>query len=199
MVEGSFGVKKTPFGRSPALKDLFPSQARNQAKARRQFLADHHGADLLTGDVGSGKSIAPRAFTATLNPNLYKRFYLHWIPGSTLDLLRQLALELNLEPAHYGGDLVRQTSTWDASRYLTLSLEGQLLLRRTLSLQMHEPLRQRIAVQDDLEGLSGEEPDAYLAYQLNAAGLTRSMFDDPHGKPSTRPPKPSFARPTNCL
>jgi type II secretory pathway predicted ATPase ExeA len=32
----------------------------------------------------------------------------------------------------------------DSSRYLTLLLVGQSLLRRTLSLQMHEALRQRI-------------------------------------------------------
>ena len=34
----------------------------------------------------------------------------------------------------------------DSSRYLTLLLVGQSLLRRTLSLQMHEALRQRIGV-----------------------------------------------------
>ncbi len=55
---------------------------------------------------------------------------------------------------------------------------GQPLLRRTLSLQMHEPLRQRIAVQYHLEGLSREELDAYLAHQLKAAGLTQPLFDD---------------------
>ena len=101
------------------------------------------------------------------------------------DLLRQIALELDLEPAHHRGDLVRQISSaivrlnqsrkqhpilicdeaqllchaaleqfplllnfdMDSSRYLTLLLVGQPLLRRTLSLQMHEALRQRIAVQ----------------------------------------------------
>ena len=110
MVETFFGFKKTPFGDSPDLKQLFPSLAWNQAKARLQFLADHHGAGLLTGEVGSGKSTAARTFTTALNPNLYKILYLHWTPGSTLDLLRQLALELDLEPAHYRGDLVRQIS-----------------------------------------------------------------------------------------
>ena len=35
----------------------------------------------------------------------------------------------------------------DSSRYLTLLLIGQPLLRRTLSLQMHEAQRQRIGVQ----------------------------------------------------
>ena len=109
MVETFFGFKKTPFGDSPDPKQLFCSQAWNQAKARLQFLADHHGTGLLTGEVGAGKSTAARSFTAGLNPNLYKVLYLHWTSGSTLDLLRQLALLLDLQPAHYRGDLVRQT------------------------------------------------------------------------------------------
>jgi type II secretory pathway predicted ATPase ExeA len=43
---------------------------------------------------------------------------------------------------------------------------------------MHEPLRQRIAVQYHLEGLSREELDAYLAHQLKAAGVPQPLFDD---------------------
>ncbi len=69
MVEAFFGFKKTPFGDSPDAKQLFPSQAWTQAKARLQFLADHRGAGLLTGEVGSGKSTAARTFTTALNPN----------------------------------------------------------------------------------------------------------------------------------
>jgi type II secretory pathway predicted ATPase ExeA len=144
------------------------------------------------------------------------RHHLHWTSGSTLDLLRQLALLLDLQPAHYRGDLVRQISQtivhlnqnkkqhpilicdeaqllghpvleqlplllnfdMDSSRYLTLLLVGQPLLRRTLSLQLHEPLRQRVAVQYHLEGLSRDELDAYLAQQLKAAGVTQPLFDD---------------------
>lgn len=216
MLETYFGFKKTPFSDSPDAKQLFCSQAWNQAKARLQFLADHHGVGLLTGEVGSGKSTAARTFTAGLNPNLFKVLYLHWSSGSALDLLRQLALQLDLEPAHYRGDLVRQISDaivrlnqskkqhpilicdeaqllghpaleqlplllnfdMDSSHYLTLLLVGQPLLRRTLSLQMHEPLRQRIAVHYHLEGLSREELDAYLAHQLKAAGITQPLLDE---------------------
>src|SRR5271168_4103338 len=216
MVETFFGFKKPPFGDSPDAKQLFASQSWTQVKARLQFLVDHHGVGLLTGEVGAGKSTAARSFTAALNPNLYKVLYLHWTPGSTLDLLRQLALELELEPAHYRGDLVRQISQailrlnqskkqhpilicdeaqllchpaleqlplllnfdMDSSRYLTLLLVGQPLLRRTLSLQMHEALRQRIGVQYHLEGLSREEFDAYLAHQLKASGVTQPLFDE---------------------
>jgi general secretion pathway protein A len=216
MVEAFFGFKKTPFNDSPDPKQLFPSQGWNQVKARLQFLVDHHGAGLLTGEVGSGKSTAARSFTAGLNRNVFKLMYLHWTPGSPLDLFRQLALELDLQPAHHRGDLVRQISQaivrlnqskkqhpilicdeaqllghpaleqlplllnfdMDSSRYLTLLLVGQPLLRRTLSLQMHEPLRQRIAVQCHLEGLTRDELDAYLAHQLKAAGVTHPLFDD---------------------
>jgi hypothetical protein len=36
--------------------------------------------------------------------------YVHFSSGSALDLLRQIVLELDLEPAHFRGDLVRQIS-----------------------------------------------------------------------------------------
>jgi type II secretory pathway predicted ATPase ExeA len=51
-----------------------------------------------------------------------------------------------------------------------------VLLRRTLSLQMHEALRQRIGVQYYLEGLTRDELDAYLAQQLKAAGVSQPLL-----------------------
>jgi type II secretory pathway predicted ATPase ExeA len=216
MWQSFFGFKKTPFGDSPDPKQLFASAAWQQVNSRLEFLAQHHGVGLLTGEVGAGKSTAARVFTATLNPNLYKTLYVHFSSGSALDLLRQIALTLDLEPAHFRGDLVRQISDavvrlnqskkqhpllicdeahllphaaleqlplllnfdMDSSRYLTLLLIGQPLLRRTLSLQMHEALRQRVATHYHLEGLTREELDAYLAQQLKAAGVSQSLFDD---------------------
>ena len=64
MVEAFFGFKKTPFSDCPDAKQLFATQAWNHVKARLQFLVDHHGAGLLTGEVGGGKSTAARTFTA---------------------------------------------------------------------------------------------------------------------------------------
>jgi len=66
----------------------------------------------------------------------------------------------------------------DSSHYLTLLLVGQPLLRRTLSLAIHEALRQRIAVHFHLEGITRQELDAYLAHQLKAAGLSQPLFED---------------------
>lgn len=216
MWESFFGFKKMPFSDSPDAKQLFASEAWNQVKARLEFLANHHGAGLLTGEVGAGKSTAARAFTATLNPNLYKILYVHFCAGSALDLLRQVALELNLEPLRGRGDLGRQIAEavvrlnqskkqhpilivdeahllphpaleqlplllnfeMDSAHYLTLLLIGQPLLRRLLSLQIHEALRQRIGVHYHLEGLTREELDGYLVQQLKAAGVSQPLFDD---------------------
>lgn len=216
MFEAFFGFKKTPFSLNPEPQQLFESAAWVQIKARLQFLVEHRGVGLLTGEVGSGKSTAARTHLSGLNPNLYKIVYLHWASGSPLDLLRQFALELDLQPAHRLGDLVVQVSEavvrlnktkkqhpllildegqflrhealeslplllnyeMDSCHYLTVLLVGQPLLRRTLALQIHEPLRQRIAVHYHLEGLSRDEMDAYVVHQLKAAGVKQPLFDD---------------------
>ena len=216
MWESYFGFKKTPFGDCPDAKQLFASAGWLQVKTRLEFLTAHPGAGLLTGEVGAGKSTAARVFAASLHPNLYKILYIHFTNGSALDLLRQVAVALDLAPAHFRGDLVRQIADaivrlnqckkqhpilicdeahllphaaleqlpllmnfdMDSSRYLSLLLIGQPLLRRTLSLQMHEALRQRIGVHYHLEGLTREELDAYLAQQFKAAGVTEPLFDD---------------------
>ena len=113
MWESFFGFKKTPFSDSPDAKQLFASQAWNQVKTRLEFLAQHHGVGLLTGEVGAGKSTAARVFTATLNTSLYKILYVHFSSGSALDLLRQIALELDLD----AGALPRRPGAPDRRRH----------------------------------------------------------------------------------
>ena len=214
MWESFFGFKKTPFSDRPDGKQVFSSSGWQQANSCLQFLAEHHGVVLLTGEVGAGKSTAARLFAAGLNANLYKVLYIHFSSGSALDLLRQIALALDLEPAHFRGDLVRQIADaivrlntskkqhpvlicdeahllphpaleqlpllmnfdMDSARYLSLLLIGQTLLRRTLTLQLHEALRQRVALHYHLEGFTREELDEYLTQQLKASGVTALLF-----------------------
>src|SRR5437764_14932542 len=90
MWESFFGFKKTPFSDSPDAKQLFASQTWNQVKTRLEFLAQHHGAGLATGEVGEGKSTAARVVTAPLNTNLYKILYAHFYSCTALDLPRQI-------------------------------------------------------------------------------------------------------------
>src|SRR2546422_15804 len=110
MFESFLGFKKTPFCDNPDGKQLFSSEGWRQVQTRLEFLTQHPGAGLLTGEVGAGKSTAARVFAAALNPNLHKILYVHFSNGSALDLLRQIALSLDLAPAHFRGDLVRQIS-----------------------------------------------------------------------------------------
>jgi general secretion pathway protein A len=216
MVEAFFGFKKTPFSDSPDIKQLFASQAWNQVKARLQFLVDHHGTGLLTGEwapvnrpppapslpasiptfirscictgprdrlwICSAKSpwnwIWSRRTTAAIwcarspKPSCISTRAKNSIPFSSATKLNCCATLLSEQlPLLLNFDM-------DSSHYLTLLLVGEPLLRRTLSLQMHEPLRQRIAVQYHLDGLSREELDAYLVHQLKAAGVTQPLLDE---------------------
>ena len=197
MWESFCGFKKPPFPDNPDGKQLFASAAWQQVRTRLEFLARHPGVGLLTGEVGAGKSTAARIFTASLNPNLHKVLYVHFSSGTALDLVRQIAdavVRLNQSKKQHPILICDEAHLlphpaleqlplllnfdMDSSRYLTLLLVGQPLLRRTLSLQMHEALRQRIGTHYHLEGLAREELDAYLALQLKAAGVTQPLFDD---------------------
>lgn len=216
MWESFFGFKRTPFTDNPDDKQIFASDAWQRTGKRLDFLAQHRGVGLLTGEVGAGKSTAARMFAASLHPNAFKVLYIHFTTGSALDLLRQVALTLDLQPAHRQGDLVRQIAAtiaqlnhnkkqhpvllcdeahlmphpaleqlplllnfdMDSACYLSLLLIGQPLLERTLTLQIHEALRQRVSVRCRLEGLSREELDAYVAKQLKSSGVSQPLFDD---------------------
>jgi len=204
MWESFFGFKRTPFSDSPEAKQLFASEAWNQVKTRLEFLGNHHGVGLLTGEVGAGKSTAARAFTATLNPNLYKILYVHFCAGSALDLLRQVALELNLEPARGRGDLGRQIAETvvrlnqskkqhpilivdeahllphAALEQLPLLLNFDMDSARYLTLLLiGQPLLRRLLALQMHEALrQREELDTYLVHQLKTAGVTQPLFDD---------------------
>ena len=56
MWETYFGFKKTPFGDSPDGKQLFVSAAWQQVNTRLEFLQQHPGCGLITGDDSHQRS-----------------------------------------------------------------------------------------------------------------------------------------------
>jgi hypothetical protein len=98
MWKSFFGFKRTPFTDNPDDKQLFASAGWQQVRKRLDFLAQNRGVGLLTGEVGGGKSTATRLFAASLHPNAFKVLYIHFTTGSAFDLLRQVALILDLQP-----------------------------------------------------------------------------------------------------
>ena len=94
MFQEYYGFSSLPFSRAMASKDLFVTAAQQELGARLTYLVRERGVGLLTGEIGSGKSTAVRAFAATLDFNRYLVIYLAnpllGISGLYRDLLHVL-------------------------------------------------------------------------------------------------------------
>lgn len=66
----------------------------------------------------------------------------------------------------------------DSKNYATLILSGQPVLNHTLSMQVHEPLRQRIVINYNFSGISKAEVDLYISSRLKLAGVSTPIFND---------------------
>ena len=62
-----YGFSRSPFGRDLAPQTLFPSRVHQEAVARISWLIGEGALGLLTGEVGSGKTVAARAAVALLD------------------------------------------------------------------------------------------------------------------------------------
>jgi len=71
-----FGCLRLPFDKSVPVRDLFPSAAHQEVQARLAFALTQRYPAMITGDVGSGKSTAVRAFIHSLDTNLHLVAYL---------------------------------------------------------------------------------------------------------------------------
>ena len=66
----------------------------------------------------------------------------------------------------------------DSRDRAVIILAGLPKLNATLSLSMHEPLRQRIVMNYNLDGISKEEGRSYISEKLKGAGCNQTVFDD---------------------
>ena len=94
-----YGFTAMPFSKSIASESLFPSRGHREIQARLTFALQSRLPALVTGDVGTGKSTALRAFAHALDHNLYTVVYLSNPHLSPTTLYRQMLLALQAEPA----------------------------------------------------------------------------------------------------
>jgi general secretion pathway protein A len=94
-----YGFTHSPFTKSIAAKDLYPSRGHCEIQGRLAFALQDRLAALLTGDVGTGKSTAVRAFAQALDRNLYAVVYLSNPHLGVTALYREILLALQVEPA----------------------------------------------------------------------------------------------------
>jgi general secretion pathway protein A len=94
-----YAFHHTPFSKSIPVKDLYPSRGHCEAQGRLAFALHNRLPTLFTGDVGTGKSTAVRAFAQTLDRNLYAVIYLSNPHLGVTTLYREILLALQVEPA----------------------------------------------------------------------------------------------------
>lgn len=130
--EEYFGLAAKPFGKTPDPSFLYESNQHREALARLEYAVDEKELALLTGDIGSGKTMLSRALldrvgesrpvVLIINPRL-----------TPTQLLRAVARGLGIEPARFRNDLLDQIHTrlfelYEAGREPVLMIdEAQLI------------------------------------------------------------------------
>ena len=71
-----WGFTRMPFGRDLPADNLFRANAHKEAVARLRYLISARGLGVLTGEVGSGKTVAVRAATHGLDTSRHSVIYL---------------------------------------------------------------------------------------------------------------------------
>lgn len=90
----------TPFSRAIPSNALFPSRGHQEIQGRLAFALSERLPALITGDVGTGKSTALRAFVHSLDQTLHPLVYLANPHLNVATLYSQILLALQFEPAH---------------------------------------------------------------------------------------------------
>lgn len=65
----------------------------------------------------------------------------------------------------------------DSRNYAVLVLSGQPTLNQTLTMQIHEALRQRIVINYNMQGLTPQEVTDYVRDRMKQCGVTQEIFD----------------------
>lgn len=103
-----FGLTVKPFDKTPNPEFFFKSPIHEEALARLLYGAEERELTLLTGEVGTGKTLLSRALIDSLDETYLPLLIIN--PRlSPSQFLRTVARRLNVEsPAYYRADLVEQ-------------------------------------------------------------------------------------------
>jgi len=66
----------------------------------------------------------------------------------------------------------------DSRNYAMLILTGQPILNHTLSMQIHEALKQRIVIHYNYQGLTGDEVNEYIHSRMKLCGVSQPVFEE---------------------
>ena len=110
-VRAYFGFTKMPFGKALAPSALYKSQGHQEAVARIAFLVGEAAIGVVTGEVGSGKTVAARAAQAELEPSRHSIVYLPNPAVGARGLYTELVSRLGAEPRFHKAALIAQATS----------------------------------------------------------------------------------------
>ena len=198
-----YGLEFNPFLKN-SKEVLVETQEYKEVLFRLNYLLTTKGFGLLTGSAGRGKTTAVRNWASGLNTSLYKVVYRNLAAELGAqpafrktdnfkiiqDEINRLVLEKRQTPviiideANYIGNAVLNdlkmlfNFEMDSKDRAVVLLSGLPQLNSTLRLSIHEPFRQRIVMNYNLEGMTKAEGHSYVAAKLNGAGCTQTVFED---------------------
>jgi type II secretory pathway predicted ATPase ExeA len=106
MFQEFYGFASLPFSRGLATSKLFVASGQAELKARLAYLVRERGIGLITGEIGSGKSTAVRAFVESLDPTRYTVLYsAHPLIGIS-GFYREVLLQLSEPVPHFRPQMV---------------------------------------------------------------------------------------------
>ena len=100
-----------PFGKSLPPSALYRSQGHQEAVARIAFLVGEAAIGVVTGEVGSGKTVAARAAVAELEPSRHSVVYLPNPAVGARGLYAELVSRLGAEPRFHKAALIAQATS----------------------------------------------------------------------------------------
>ena len=110
-VRSYFGFTKLPFGKSLPPAALYKTAGHQEAVARVSFLVSERAIGVLTGEVGSGKTVAARAAVAELEPSRHTVVYLPNPAVGARGLYAEVVARLGGEPRFHKAFLIAQVAS----------------------------------------------------------------------------------------
>lgn len=104
-VRSVFGFTHQPFAKGLEADQLFRTDLFNQALDRLRYLCDRRGTGTVFGVPGTGKSTLLHSFLGSLGKTTHAICYVAFSSCSVIDLYRQIARGLQLEPRFRKADL----------------------------------------------------------------------------------------------
>lgn len=102
-----FGFSHMPFSKNINPNNVFETRSFKEAKTRLQFGIGEEDVMILTGPVGSGKSVVLRSLIYSLDQNAFIPIYIRGTGLSEIELYKSILTGLNILPPHFPGAVKR--------------------------------------------------------------------------------------------